>query len=81
MESRADKTSNVDEQGPPASASTVNIKRDDGNLRPRTNSLLDNHEDGNDRNSGKSLPDRVVLKSRNASIKIETWNVRSMYQK
>lgn len=83
MNSRVVRNSNVDEHGPPASVSTVYINREDANLRVRTNSLLDNNEDGNDPNlhSGRSLPDRVGLNARKNAIKIATWNVRTMYQK
>ena len=44
--------------------------------------MLDNYEDENYRNlhSGRSLPDRVGLKSRKAATKIATWNVRTMFQ-
>ena len=81
MNRRLGRSIHVDEPGPPACVTTVNSNREDDNRIETTNSLLGNNEDGNDPNppSGRSLPDRVGLRTRKNAIKIATWNVRTMY--
>ena len=62
--------------GTPAMTLDLGDREEDGKFLVSTAT-----DDGKDSNPhGRSLPERVVLKTRNRLLRIGAWNVRTLYQ-
>ena len=69
-----DKNNNEGEVGTPAMTLDLGYKEED--IKFLLSTTIDDGKDSNPH--GRSLPERVALKTRNRILRIGTWNVRAL---